>query len=833
MPKATVFEFTSYALEPGSGRILFSYKTEFENGEPMVFNEIIVLPKSVKLQSIRKELLEKLLQGLHIALGLSYYKFYYATNLKLPYKLSDREAGFWNAVYKKGLGEFLFRNNLDPELLPTFTGDPTVKNTSYDLPKTGKSLVGIGGGKDSIVSLELLKEAGFDADTFHVETGRPSSIIDNVIKTATSKEVKLQRFMDSKVHDQHQYNGHIPISAIYAFLGIFAAIGGGYSYVVVSNEYSSNFGNTTYKGLEINHQWSKSFEFEKLFQDYVKNVISPDVVYFSLLRSFYEIRIVKLFSKHLPAQAGKKYFRLFSSCNRNFASDRRSLGEGVPPWCGRCAKCVFAFTLLSAFVPKKELTAIFGRNLYQKEELLPLFKDVLGFGDMKPFDCVGTFAESQSALYLAKKPFSGDFIVRQLASQAQYYPEVFQAYPENAIPEQFKFLGMEKAYILGYGKEGKITKRYLQKRYPKLKIGVGDEAIDKQYLEKQKEFDIAIKTPGIKKELVTIPHTTATNIFFSEVLGRNLIIGVTGSKGKSTTSSLIYHILKAAGKDVELLGNIGKPMLEALLRPIPRGRMYVLELSSYQLDDIRFSPDIAVVTNLFPEHLDFHGSLENYYDAKKNIINYQNKNQYLVHDQKTAEWLKDYQGQSVEFSPKDYESNLLGPHNKHNIGAAVTVAEVLKVPQEKIKKAIKSFKGLPHRLELAGEYKGIKFYDDAISTTPDSTIMALNSLSNIGTIFLGGTDRGYDFTQLEKELKKHKIKNIVLFPDSGNRINVSPRDFNILKTDSMKEAVKFAYKYTKPEEICLLSCASPSYSLWKNFEVKGDLFKKLAKELGK
>ncbi len=825
-PKATVFEFTSYALESDAGRILFAYKTEFEAGNPLIFNEVISFPKSFKLQHIPKELLEKLLQSLHLALGISYYKFYYATEFRLPYQLSEREAAFWNTVYKKGLGEFLYRNNLDVAALPAFTGNPAIKNISYNLPRSGKSLVGIGGGKDSIVSLELLKEQGFDVDAFHVETGRPSALIDNVIKTAKAKEVKIQRFMDSKVHDQHQYNGHIPISAIYAFLGIFSAIVGGYSYVVVSNEYSSNFGNTNYQGLEINHQWSKSFEFETLFQDYVRHVISPDVVYFSLLRSFYEIRIVKLFSK-----LGKKYFRLFSSCNRNFAA-KDGNKEGVL-WCGRCAKCVFAFTLLSAFVPKKELVVIFGQNLYAQEDLLPLFKDILGFGDMKPFDCVGTFVEAQTALHMARKNFAGDFIVRQLGEEAKEYKEVFQTYPENAVPEQFKFLGMEKAYILGYGKEGKITKQYLKKKYPKLNIGIGDGALDKNYLEKQSDFDIAIKTPGIKKELVTIPHTTATNIFFSNVLGKNLIIGVTGSKGKSTTSSLIYHILRASGKNVELLGNIGKPMLEALLRPIPKGRIYVLELSSAQLDDIRFSPDISVVTNLFPEHLDYHGTLEKYYAAKKNIINFQNKNQYFVHNAKTTDWLKDCQSQALEFSDSNYESNLLGPHNKSNIGAAAAVAKILKISDVKIQKAVKTFKGLPHRLELAGEYKGIKFYDDAISTTPDSTIMALNSLSNVGTIFLGGTDRGYDFTQLEKELKKHRIKNIVLFPDSGNRMNVSPQDFNILKTDSMKDAVKFAYQFTKPGEICLLSCASPSYSLWKNFEVKGDLFKKLAKQLGK
>jgi UDP-N-acetylmuramoylalanine-D-glutamate ligase len=822
--KATVFEFIPAVIQPSERRVLFSYRTYFETGKAMLFTETLVLPKSMDLKSIPADFLEKLLQGLSLVIGVSYYKFYCATEFKMAYRLSDREAEFWNIVYKKGLGEFWFQNHLDPDMLPKFPVSTETKSVFWDLKRNQKSLVGIGGGKDSIVAMELLKEHGFEATAFHVETGKPSRIIENVIKQMGAKQLKIQRFLDPKAYEKHQYNGHIPISAIYAFLGVFAAITSGHSYVIVGNEYSSNFGNANYKGLEINHQWSKSFEFEKLFQDYTKNFLSPDVMYFSLLRPFYEIRIVKLFSKY------KKYFKLFSSCNRNFTAKGNEKGV---LWCGVCAKCIFAFTLLSAFLPKKELVAMFGKNLYQDENLLPMFKDILGLGTMKPFDCVGTFEESQTALHLAKKRFARDFIVRQLGDNVQNHPEVFQTHKENSVPEQFKFLGMESVYILGFGKEGKITKQYLRKTYPKMKIGVGDEAIDKQYLEKQRNFDIAIKTPGINKSFVTIPHTTATNIFFSKVSGKNMIIGVTGSKGKSTTSSLIYHILKVSGKDVELLGNIGKPMLQAVLKPSKRGRIYVLELSSYQLDDIGFSPDIAVVTNLFPEHLDYHKTLEAYYGAKKNIINFYGPEGYFVHNHKTADWLPSYRGKALAFSEKDYESNLVGQHNKSNINAAVRVAEILKIPESKIKQAIKTFKGLPHRLEFIGEFKGIKFYDDAISTTPDSTIMALEALPDVDTIFLGGTDRGYDFTQLEKELKRHTIKNVVLFPDSGNRINISESDFSILRTDSMKKAIEFAYKHTRPGKIALLSCASPSYSLWKNFEVKGDLFQQLVKKLGK
>ena len=819
MKQPTVFEFTSYSYEPAKRRVVFNYKTHFAGKDAIVWTEIITLPAAPKNQ-----IPKKLLESLHLILGISYYKFYLG-EVKLPYKSSKEEADFWSTVYKKGLGEFFYKNNLDPKVSPKFPSASSLRGTSkqsrllHFVRNDEKCLVGIGGGKDSIVSAELLKQNGFAFDSFAIETNKESPLIKNIAKIIGKPHLKIQRTLDEKVFKQHRYNGHIPISAMYAFLGIFMCIAYGYKYFIVSNEYSSNFGNVKYKGLDVNHQWSKSFEFETLFQNYIKKFISPDVGYFSLLRPFSELRIVKLFSKY------KKYFPYFSSCNRNFTFKGIDSG-GL--WCKKCAKCVFAFTLLSAYLPKKELLEIFGKNLYEDEGLLPLFKDILGLGVMKPFDCVGTFEEAQTALSLAKDKAvlsHAEGLLLHIAKRIKFHSETLKTQKENAIPHEFKFLGMENALILGYGKEGKVTEKYLKKYYPKLKIGVGDETRDKSYLKKQNDFDIAIKTPGIKKELVTIPYTTATNIFFSKVKGnpstplraRNLIIGVTGSKGKSTTSSLIYHILKTAKKDVEFLGNIGRPMLERLLKPISKSAIFVLELSSYQLDDIAYSPDIAVITSLFPEHMDFHGNLQNYYNAKRNIFLFQTKGEHLIDRPKAK---------------KRYKTNLLGEHNQNNIEAAVQVAKILKIPEAAIRKSVATFQPLEHRLEPVGKYKDIIFYNDANAATPEATIGAIKALKNVDTIFLGGQDRGYNFTQLEKVIRKHKIKNVVLFPDSGGTILKIHKGLNVLKTKSMADAVKFAYQHTQKGNICLLSCASPSYSLWKNFEVKGDEFKKFVKKFG-
>ncbi|MBM3206343.1 MAG: UDP-N-acetylmuramoyl-L-alanine--D-glutamate ligase [Candidatus Staskawiczbacteria bacterium] len=826
--KATNFEFTSYKFEPSKRSVVFNYKTEFEDNDPLFFTENIILPESKNSNPISEKLLEKILSSLHIIIGISYYKLYYATKVSHPYNFSKDESKFWNTIYKKGLGEFLYKNKLDPKNSPSFSFNINAKPVNYKINNKNKRfLVGIGGGKDSIVSAELLKNNGQDITGLYVKTGKGSEIIDSVIEKIDINQLKIERHLDWQIHQEHLYKGHIPVSAIYAFLGIFLSVIYDYSGLIVSNEHSSNFGNINYKGLNINHQWSKSFEFENLFQNYVKEFISPDLTYFSLLRLFYEIRIVKIFSQM------KKYFPYFSSCNNNFKVN--SVSQSL--WCKNCPKCVFAFTMLSAFLTKNELVKIFGRNLYQDKSLLPLFKDILGLGEMKPFDCVGTFEESQEAMKLAEKKFKNHFIIKTLSKKIKSHPETLLVQNESHIPEDLKFLGMENALILGYGKEGKVTERYLKKFYRDLKVSIADEKKDKNYLKNQPNFDILIKTPGIRKEEVKINYTTASNIFFSKVKGKNTIIGVTGSKGKSTTSSLIFKILKQDGKNVELLGNIGKPMLERLLTPVSKDTIFVLELSSYQLDDIKFSPDIAVLTSLFEEHMDFHGNKKNYYKAKKNIINFQGKDNFFVYNPKSKDslkWLSDYNGKDIAFdSNLIFKTKLLGEHNKENIRASISVAKILNVSDKSIVKAIENFNGLPHRLELIGKFKGVSFYDDAISTTPESTIKAIESLKNVNTIFLGGQDRGYNFSNLEKTIKKYKIKNIVLFPDSGSKIIKNKKYFNIFETKSMQEAVKFAYKNTVQGDICLLSCASPSYSIWKNFEEKGDQFKKFVLKYSK
>lgn len=403
---------------------------------------------------------------------------------------------------------------------------------------------------------------------------------------------------------------------------------------------------------------------------------------------------------------------------------------------------------------------------------------------------------------------------------------------------KFYELKNKKILILGKGLEGQATYQVLKKFFPNQTIKIIDQKDDPHYLEKVSEFDVVIKSPGIPNHLLTTKYTTPTNLFFSNI--KNKIIGVTGSKGKSTTATLIFQILKCSGYQTELIGNIGKPAIEVFLNKIKPETIYVIELSSYQLSDIRFSPWISVITALFKEHLDYHLTLKNYYQSKKNILRFANSKNYFIynpHYRLLKQWASEFAGKAIPSIKKiPFKINnpkIIGRHIYENIKLAYVVAKILKITDEKIKEAIERFIPLPHRLEYIGTFKNISFYDDAIATTPQATIAAIKALKNIGCLILGGLDRGYNFWPLIKLVNKKMIPVLIFFPESGKKMkeylyqiknkNYSPK---ILETKKMGDAVKFAYQYTPQNTICLLSTASPSYSLWRNFEEKGNLFKK-------
>lgn len=813
------FIFKQYRIR--GKEIQFHYEIVSFKNTSLQFTEKLILPKEIT--RISKQELDTILRPLSLVLGISYYKLYCPKKIATFFPLSKEQSEFFSNLYKKGLGEFAFKNKLDPKDIGNFPfkKDTDSKFTSpFRVKNRDRSLVGIGGGKDSIVVLELLKSSKIckDITAYKLETGKPSKISNSVIKLSGNSSLKIKRLLDPQIFDNHpdSYNGHIPISAVIAFTGILSAIAYDYKYMVVGNENSSSFGNTKYKGMEINHQWSKSVEFERSFQKYVQKYITPDVKYFSLLRQITELKISQIFSQY------PKYFKTFSSCNASYKIHKK---RPDTLWCNHCPKCCAIFIMLAPFISQKRLVKIFGENLLNKKELLSTYEELLGLKGFKPFECVGTYEETKLAFLKIRNSYENSYIVKKLKNKVKLNEKkselVLKPIIMDTVPDHFKFLTLDTACIIGHGLEGQETEVFLKENYPNLRLKILDQKADSNYLEKQHGCDIAIKSSGVNPKLVKIPYTTATNIFFSK--NNNFTIGITGTKGKSTVSSLIYKILKEDGRKVSLIGNIGVPILKSLRKKQPADHINVIELSSQVLEDVTNSPDIAVLLDIFPDHLDYHGNFKNYKAAKENIFRFQKNNDMLIR--------KPY---LVKIPIPDKELPLIGNHNKENIKAAISVAEKMKVGKKNIKNALKKFKSLLHRLQIVGTFKGIRFVDDSISTTPESTICAINSVSDVQTIFLGGTDRGYDFSNLKKRIKKLKIKNFVLFPDTGNRIFTKKEltKMNFIKTSSMEEAVKFAYKNTAEGKTCLLSTASPSYSLWKNFEDKGESFEKYVKKLG-
>lgn len=411
---------------------------------------------------------------------------------------------------------------------------------------------------------------------------------------------------------------------------------------------------------------------------------------------------------------------------------------------------------------------------------------------------------------------------------------------------QLSNLKNKRVVVVGYGVEGKATYSFLSRHAQAASLGIADAKDDPDYLAKLKDYDVAIRSPGIRKELISIPYTTATNLFFSLVRGKT--IGVTGTKGKSTTASLIAHILQEGGLRVHLVGNIGRPMLTSLDDSNNTDDIWVIELSSFMLDDIQYSPNIAVTVSLYPDHLDYHDTKERYYAAKKQIIKNIKQNGHYFYNgtfREFTQWAEECPCQTTDYTAiednrlfqTDETFPLKGAHNVANMAAAFAVAQEFTLPEDMIFRSMRTFKPLPHRLEMIGTWQGITFYDDAISTTPESTVAALKSLGPVDSILVGGLDRGYDFQPLITELIQQRPQVIVAFPDSGTKILGMLKDagftsFHKLVTTDMKEAVSFIYQHARENTTCLLSTASPSYSIWSNFEEKGNLFQHWVRNYG-
>src|SRR3989344_7206040 len=815
--KYPVFEYKSFSWKENGADLDMEWE--------MICGELKFNPKVKILNTKTKEDIENFVFHLGLAEIFTYWKATCSPTIRISCGTLDKEqTTWWHDLLIRGMGQYFFENKInfkENEFITILSSGKIFPKTSAK-SKSGL-LIPVGGGKDSAVTLELLKNKRDRVSGVILENIRSVPAAERLTLAAGLKStIKISRTIDPlllELNEQGYLNGHTPISAYMAFLFTFVAYLKDYDEIAVSNERSSNEGNLNYLGEVINHQYSKSFEFEKKFLKYNGKYLSG-INYYSFLRPLYELQIIKLFSKM------ERYFPIFRSCN---------VGQKTDSWCVKCPKCMSVYLGLRAFLPKDKVDKIFGREVIVEEKLI-LSKN-------KPFECIGTYKETQVAFYLSglHAKYPGSEGVLKGWTNDNFLP--------GDLKSTLKFTYFANILILGYAREGRSVREFLLKNYPDSKITIWDQKVvdgaekvgDWKEVKNWTDFDLIVKSAGIP--LKNLPKkiypklTSETQIFFDSCPGE--IVGITGTKGKSTTTALIYEVLKAAGKKTVMVGNIGKPALD-YLEGIDEETIVVFELSSHQLQTLTKSPHIAVLTNIYPEHLDYYLDFKDYVKAKLNITKFQKKGDFLVYNQENPIKSK---ASKIPFGKEvTAQSKLLGEHNQYNISAAKKVIDIYGINDEIFNKTVANFKSLEHRMEFVGKFRDIKFYNDSLATIPEATISAIEALGDdLNTIILGGMDRGVDYLPIAKKILVSKIKNLILFPTTGEKIwqlmceldKSAPGKFMVVKTDRMEEAVRGAYNLTTPGKSVILSCASTSFNLFTDYADRGKQFKDWAVKLGK
>lgn len=387
----------------------------------------------------------------------------------------------------------------------------------------------------------------------------------------------------------------------------------------------------------------------------------------------------------------------------------------------------------------------------------------------------------------------------------------------------------KRILIWGYGREGKTTETFLKNHCSPASVNILEGKREEFSLG---DYDYVFKSPGIVCEEEDDRITSETEVFLE--LFRDQTIGITGTKGKSTTSSLIYTALKEVRGNAILLGNIGDPCLN-YYEEIGPDTLIVFEMSCHQLAHVKVSPHISVFLNFFEEHLDYYKTVENYFKAKANIALFQNEKDYFICGDNVPAIDAKGKKQVVDSTKKyDYKLSILGEHNCYNAEfGRIICCDILGLNEEAVVAAMSGFTGLPHRLQFVGERDGQYFYDDSISTIPEAAIGALGAIKNAQTILLGGMDRGIDYTLLIEFVKNHPEYKYVFMYDSGLRVynsvcNETDQIENIYLVKDLEKAVSKAKEITSKGKAIVLSPAAASYGYFKNFEERGARFTELA-----
>ena len=407
-----------------------------------------------------------------------------------------------------------------------------------------------------------------------------------------------------------------------------------------------------------------------------------------------------------------------------------------------------------------------------------------------------------------------------------------------------------KIAIVGYGVEGKASYDYWNTTENELTIIDERDAIDAPEGTRKvlgadaflslDGFDLVVRSPGIDPRKLPYGNRlwSATNEFFAKCPAP--IIGVTGTKGKGTTCSLITSILRAAGRTVHLVGNIGTPALQELPKIRPDD-IVVFELSSFQLWDLKRSPHVAVVLMIEPDHMNVHKDMDDYVAAKSNIATNQTVDDTIIfnrNNQLSKQIAAASKGKKVEypFAIDEFTASikLPGAHNQENAAAAIAAVRGFGVGDDAIRQGLSAFEGLPHRLEKVRELDGVTFYNDSFSSAPSATVAAVKSFTQPEIIIVGGTDKGADFSELHTALQEAtNVKMVILIGEIRHKLADILHDINYEISDvrTMAEVVSVARSYAASGDVVIMSPACASFDMFKSFYDRGDQFREVVKSL--
>ncbi len=434
-PRLTqVFRFTRASYADGVAELAYA----FDDGAELI--ETIRFPQAPAVTAERRAAFDAALKLLHLTAGVSYYKAGVPPRIELTDgPLDDATADLLEALYLHGLAEFAYRNGLDLHDRVAFARGAQAPPAASALNLPRRTLVPIGGGKDSLVAVEAIK--AIDGEATAVWVGK-SALIAACAERTGLPTLNIQRELAPALFEMNRlgaWNGHIPVTAVNSAILAVAAILYGFDSIAFANERSASAATLEYEGQPVNHQWSKGYAFEQLLGDWLHTHVASDLDYCSLLRPYSELAITRAFARLTP------YFDAFSSCNRNF----RLLGpKPADRWCGQCPKCHFVFLALAPFLPKPRLLSIFGRNLLDDESQAPGFDALLEYQDHKPFECVGEGAEARAAMYaLSQRPewqedalvarFRSEILPQLDASRLALEPWL-QPSPEHRVPARLQ-----------------------------------------------------------------------------------------------------------------------------------------------------------------------------------------------------------------------------------------------------------------------------------------------------------------------------------------------------------------------------------------------------------